>query len=78
MTRLSEKRDVQDALVNYLIGIGWEYLPPDEISDFRSLSDFGSLPPTPIKDRFAKSPDAGHAGHTRKHPRAHSSRPGCP
>jgi hypothetical protein len=31
MTRLSEKRDVQDALVNYLIGIGWEYLPPDEV-----------------------------------------------
>ena len=31
MTRLSEKRDVQDALVNYLIGIGWEYLLPDEI-----------------------------------------------
>ncbi|MBC7249687.1 MAG: HsdR family type I site-specific deoxyribonuclease [Anaerolineae bacterium] len=30
MTRLSEKRDVQDALVNYLIGIGWEYLSPDE------------------------------------------------
>ena len=29
MTRLSEKRDVQDALVNYLIGIGWECLPPD-------------------------------------------------
>ena len=43
MTRLSEKRDVQDALVNYLIGIGWEYLPPDEIKDFRSLGDFGSL-----------------------------------
>ncbi len=31
MTHLSEKRDVQDALVNHLIGIGWEYLPPDEI-----------------------------------------------
>jgi hypothetical protein len=31
MTRLSEKRDVQDALVNYLIGIGWGYLSPDEI-----------------------------------------------
>jgi len=32
---------VQDALVNYLIGIGigWEYLPPDEIKDFRSLID---------------------------------------
>ena len=30
MTRLSEKRDVQDGLVNHLTGIGWEYLPPDE------------------------------------------------
>jgi hypothetical protein len=28
MTRLSEKRDVQEALVSHLIGIGWEYLPP--------------------------------------------------
>ncbi len=36
MTRLSEKRDVQDALVNYLIGIGWEYLPPDEIMNMRN------------------------------------------
>ena len=31
MTHLSEKRDVQDALVNYLIGIGWECLLLDEI-----------------------------------------------
>jgi len=31
LTRLSEKRDVRDALVNYLIGIGQEYLLPDEI-----------------------------------------------
>jgi len=36
MTRLSEKRDVQDALVNYLIGIGWDYLPPDEALQARS------------------------------------------
>ena len=36
MTRLSEKRDVQDALVNYLIGIGWKYLPPDEIMNMRN------------------------------------------
>ena len=36
MTRLSEKRDVQDALVNYLIGIGWDYLPPDEIKNARN------------------------------------------
>ncbi|MGD8626242.1 MAG: HsdR family type I site-specific deoxyribonuclease [Anaerolineae bacterium] len=31
MTRLSEKRDVQDALINYLVGIGWDYLPPEEV-----------------------------------------------
>jgi type I restriction enzyme R subunit len=36
MTRLSEKRDVQDALINYFIGIGWEYLPPDEIKNMRN------------------------------------------
>ncbi len=36
MPRLSEKRDVQNALVNYLIGIGWEYLPPDEIKSMRN------------------------------------------
>ncbi len=31
MTRLSEKRDVQDQLVDYLVGIGWEYIPPDDV-----------------------------------------------
>ena len=36
MTRLSEKRDVQDALINYLIGIRWDYLPPDEITKMRN------------------------------------------
>ena len=30
MTLLSEKRDIQDQLINHLIGIGWEYLPPLE------------------------------------------------
>lgn len=45
MTRLSEKRDVQEALVNYLIGIGWEYLPPDETRDLQGLQDLGGLSP---------------------------------
>ena len=45
MTRLSEKRDVQDAPIHHLIGIGWEYLPPNEIKDLRSLGDFGGLSP---------------------------------
>ena len=31
MTRLSEKRDVQDQLINHLIGIGWNYLPPGDV-----------------------------------------------
>jgi len=35
MSRLSEKRDVQQALVTYLIGSGWDYLPPDEILQAR-------------------------------------------
>lgn len=35
MTLLSEKRDVQDALVNYLMGIGWQYLPPGDVAQRR-------------------------------------------
>jgi len=35
MFRLSEKRDVQEALVTYLLGIGWEYLPPEEVLEVR-------------------------------------------
>ena len=31
MPRLPEERGVQDALVNHLIGIGWDYLLSDEI-----------------------------------------------
>ncbi|MBN1887290.1 MAG: HsdR family type I site-specific deoxyribonuclease, partial [Thermoflexales bacterium] len=35
MTRITEKRDVQDALINYLIGIGWTYLPPEDVLQMR-------------------------------------------
>ncbi len=35
MTRISEARDVQDALINYLIGIGWTYLPPEDVLQLR-------------------------------------------
>ena len=35
MSRLSEKRDVQEALVTYLIGSGWDYVPPDEMLQAR-------------------------------------------
>lgn len=30
MSRITEQRDVQDQLINYLTGIGWKYLPPVE------------------------------------------------
>jgi type I restriction enzyme R subunit len=32
MTLLTEKRDVQDQLINHLIGIGWRYLPPGDVA----------------------------------------------
>jgi len=35
VSRLSEKRDVQEALVTYLIGSGWDYVPPDEMLQAR-------------------------------------------
>jgi len=39
MTRISEQRDVQDALINYLIGIGWTYLPPDDALQARGSDE---------------------------------------
>ncbi len=35
MSLLSEKRDVQDQLINHLIGIGWQYLPPGDVAAAR-------------------------------------------
>jgi type I restriction enzyme R subunit len=35
MTLLTEKRDVQDQLINHLIGIGWRYLPPGDVAAAR-------------------------------------------
>ena len=31
MTRITEKRDVQDQLINYLSGIGWTFIPQNEL-----------------------------------------------
>jgi hypothetical protein len=36
MTLLTEKRDVQDQLINHLIGIGWRYLPPGDPAQHRA------------------------------------------
>lgn len=34
-TLITEKRDVQDRIINYLISISWEYLPPSDILTLR-------------------------------------------
>jgi len=38
MALLSEKRDVQDQLIDHLMGIGWEHIPPDETLRLRSYN----------------------------------------
>lgn len=35
MRLISEKQDVQDALINHLIGIGWEYISPEDALNLR-------------------------------------------
>jgi type I restriction enzyme R subunit len=35
MTRISEKRDVQDQLINYLVGIGWTFIPRHDLPAWR-------------------------------------------
>jgi len=57
MTRLSEKRDVQEALVTYLIGSGWDYLPPDDVLQARGNDLRESfLPPTARQRLTALNP----------------------
>lgn len=36
MTRITEKRDVQDQLINYLIGIGWQFIGQHELPKWRN------------------------------------------
>ena len=61
MTRLSEQRDVQDALIDHRIGIGWDYLPPDEILNARGgdLREPFLVPIVAAHSRFP-SPPACH------------------
>ena len=44
MSRLSEKVDIQNALVHYLRGIGWDYLPPDDVLQRRAVLYFRRSP----------------------------------
>ena len=44
MSLITEKRDVQDQLINYLIGIGWSYLPPQTVVTLRGSDSEPFLP----------------------------------
>ncbi|MCL0052308.1 type I restriction endonuclease [Peptococcaceae bacterium] len=37
MRLITEKRDVQDNVINYLQGIGWEYIPPADLQEKRGF-----------------------------------------
>jgi type I restriction enzyme R subunit len=50
VSRLSEKRDVQEALVHFLIGSGWEYLPPDDVLQVRGRNLREPFLPTIARD----------------------------
>ena len=39
MTRITEKRDVQDQLINYLIGIGWQFIGQYDFPTWRSADE---------------------------------------
>jgi len=49
MSRITEKRDVQDALIHYLRGLGWEYLPP--VDTLRARGDDARQPFLPAVAR---------------------------
>ena len=37
MRLITEKRDVQDRVINYLQAIGWEYIPPADLNEKRGF-----------------------------------------
>jgi type I restriction enzyme R subunit len=58
MTLLSEKRDVQDQLINHLIGIGWRYLPPGDVSAERGGDEREPFLPNIVRQQLiALNPD---------------------
>ena len=38
MKPITEKRDVQDRVIDYLQAIGWEYIPPDDLQEKRNFN----------------------------------------
>lgn len=53
MSLITEKRDVQDQLINYLVGIGWQYLSPNTVAALRG-SDREPLLPDIARQQLIK------------------------
>lgn len=54
MTLLTEKRDVQDQLINHLMGIGWEYLPPLDVMKARNGNTREPFLPTIAREQLIR------------------------
>ncbi len=52
MSLISEKRDVQDQLINYLQGIGWTYLPPLTVAKERGNDEREPFLPTVARQQL--------------------------
>ncbi|UCC88336.1 MAG: type I restriction endonuclease subunit R, partial [Anaerolineales bacterium] len=52
MTRLTEQRDVQDQLINHLIGIDWRYLPPGDVVAARGADEHEPFLPDVARDQL--------------------------
>ncbi len=52
MSLITEKRDVQDQLINYLQGIGWSYLPPLTVAKERANNDGEPFLPAIVRQQL--------------------------
>ena len=54
MSRITEKRDVQDQLINHLTGIGWTFIPRNELPARRNQDEHEPLLPATLRGQLAK------------------------
>jgi type I restriction enzyme R subunit len=54
MSRITEKRDVQDQLINYLIGIGWKFIGQYELPKWRNNDEKQPFLEGVLRDQLVK------------------------
>ena len=54
MSRITEKRDVQDQLINYLSGSGWSFIPRDDLPAWRDHDEREPFLPQILRAQLAK------------------------